>query len=258
MRLIDEPWKKIFEHYGIMEKHDFDTEPFFISADEIKKATREFSETSQREVRILCKQDAREERPEIFQLNNLFILPVKNGKYAILRGEGYVDIPQPMKHKSYRSKIDFELETSRVGDSEMQHLDYAYAVSILRDFMGDPTLVLTIRGRKYTPEFEFYFGKYGKPIRVQGVQTEVDAGYEGKDRVVLVEAKNRGLSNVIIRQLYYPFRQWSAYTRKKVEVVLFEKSFDQDRYKLWLFEFEEPQRYDSIKLKRSVAYVLTR
>jgi hypothetical protein len=69
----------------------------------------------------------------------------------------------------------------------MQHLDYAYAASLIRTFTEDPSLVLTIRGRKYTPEFEFYVGK--QPIKVSSVQTEVDAGYEGKNQVVLVEAK---------------------------------------------------------------------
>ncbi len=34
----------------------------------------------------------------------------------------------------------------------MQHLDFAYASSLIRTFMEDDTLVLTIRGRKYTPE----------------------------------------------------------------------------------------------------------
>ncbi|MEN2993529.1 MAG: hypothetical protein ABDH91_08265 [Bacteroidia bacterium] len=253
MRLIDALWERIFNYYRIGE-HDFDAQPFFITAAEIKKATRRFSETSQREIRILCKQDTREERPKVFRGNNLFILPIRNGEYAILKGEGYVDIPPSPPPQRYRSKLDFELETSRIGNSEMQHLDYAYAISILRGFLKDSTLFLAIRGRKYIPEFEFYFGAYKEPIHVRSVQTEVDAGYEGRDRVILVEAKNRALSNIIIRQLYYPFRQWTKHTKKKVEVVLFEKSSDE--YRLWLFEFTEPKRYNSIKLKHSAAYCL--
>lgn len=138
----------------------------------------------------------------------------------------------------------------------MQHLDYAYAVSAVRHFMQDDTLVLTVRGRKYTPEFEFYYGAYAEPIKVSGVQTEVDAGYEGANQIVLIEAKNRTQDNVIIRQLYYPFRQWSTHVpEKSVSVVFFEKS--DGLYKLWLFEFQDSSRYDSIQLVRSAAYRIT-
>ncbi len=38
------------------------------------------------------------------------------------------------------------LDTTEIGDSEMQHLDYAYAASLIRTFTEDPSLVLTIRG----------------------------------------------------------------------------------------------------------------
>ncbi|MDW8236732.1 MAG: hypothetical protein RMK98_08965, partial [Bacteroidia bacterium] len=172
MRLIDAPWEQIFKRYKLHE-HDFDKEPYVITASQIKEATRSFKETGQREVRILCKQDAREDRPKIFIEHGLFILPVKNGAYVILKGEGYVDISPPPLPQSYESRLEFELETAKVGDSEMQHLDYAYATSLIRHFTEEPTLILTIRGRKYTPEFSFYVGSYSRPIVVRSVQTEV-------------------------------------------------------------------------------------
>ena len=105
-------------------------------------------------MRCLCKQDSRAQIPEIMTKNNLFLLPIKNGTYAIVKGEGYMDIPEiESKPEKYNSKMDFNLETSEIGNSEMQHLDFAYASSIIRTFMEDDSLVLTIRGRKYTPEF---------------------------------------------------------------------------------------------------------
>ena len=50
------------------------------------------------------------------------------------------------------------LEQAIIGNSEMQHLYFAYASSLIRTFMDDESLVLTIRGRKYTPEFSFKVG----------------------------------------------------------------------------------------------------
>ena len=242
-------WKKIFDDYKIHE-HDFDKSPFSLSATQIKRACQRFKETSEKEVRILCKQDSREDRPDVFIKQNLFLLPVKNGYYSIIKGEGYTDIPEIKKEVVvYSSKLDFQLDTTKIGDSEMQHLDYAYAASLIRTFMDDASLVLTIRGRKYTPAFEFYVGK--QLIKVLGVQTEVDAGYEGKNQIVLIEAKNFSATNVIIRQLYYPFRQWQEHTKKKVITLFFDKARGEDVYSVWQFEFTDPQDYNSIKLVKS-------
>ena len=83
------------------------------------------------------------------------------------------------------------------------------------------------------------------------MQTEVDAGYEGKKQVVLIEAKNLIATNVIIRQLYYPFRQWQEQTRKKVVTLFFDKEHSEDIYSIWQFEFEDPKNYNSIKLVKS-------
>lgn len=136
----------------------------------------------------------------------------------------------------------------------MQHLDYAYANSLIRTFMSDPSLVLTIRGRKYTPEFDFKVN--GFDIHTESVQTEVDAGYEGKNQIVLIEAKNASNDTEIIRQLYYPFRQWSENTSKKVVPVFFEKrSVDgENLYYIWQYEFTDVNDYNSIKLVKSARF----
>jgi len=242
-----EAWQKIFRDLNI-HHHNFNKSPFPIEAEQIKRSCQDFLSVGQKEVRILCKHDSREDRPDIFIKKNLFLLPVKNGKYVIVKGEGYVDIPAIEKTQEiYQSQLDFALDTSLVGDSEMQHLDFAYASSLIRTVMNDDTLVLTIRGRKYTPEFSFFVGKH--QIQVQSVQTEVDAGYEGKSQVVLVEAKNSKTQNVIIRQLYYPFRQWQTHTTKPVVTLFFEKRAD--TYSIWNFRFKDIRDYNSIELVMS-------
>jgi hypothetical protein len=246
----DASWEKIFDDYDIRD-HDFSESPFLITARQIKDACQDFTETGQKEVRILCKQDSRDDRPQVFIDRDLFLLPIKNGQYFIVEGEGYVDIPEintPIK--TYHSKLDYHLDTSLIGDSEMQHLDFAYASSLIRNFMDDQSLVLTIRGRKYTPEFSFMVGH--QTLNTKSVQTEVDAGYEGKDKVVLIEAKNSNVKNTIIRQLFYPFRQWQTYTDKSVYTLFFEKN--DDIYSIWQFAFDDVNDYNSIKLVNSSKY----
>ncbi len=240
----DTVWTKIFERYQ-MQLHDFDKTPFLITNKQIKDVSRHFDTTSEREVRVLCKQDTREDRPEVFKQNGLFLLPTTNSSYAIVKGEGYVDIPPIARTTEwYVSQLDYKLETSMIGNSEMQHIDFAYASSLIRTALNDDSLVLTIRGRKYTPQFSFYVGR--SEIQVASVQTEVDAGYEGRDRVVLVEAKSASAANTIIRQLYYPFRQWRQATDKKIVSLFFAKNGDE--YSIWNFEFTDPQNYNSIRL----------
>ncbi|MFN7248135.1 MAG: type II restriction enzyme [Microcystis sp.] len=245
-------WQAVFDRYNLHD-HDFCNHPYFIKGEQIKAATKHFETTGEREVRILCKQDTRESRPEVFKKLGLFILPVKNGEYVILKGEGYVDIPiieTPIQN--YRTLLDFQLETSLIGDSEMQHLDFAYASSLIRHFIKDNSLVLTIRGRKYTPEFTLKINDH--VLKIKGVQTEVDAGYEGKNQIVLIEAKNLSIDNVIIRQLYYPSRQWQLHTKKKIVTLFFAKK--SNIYYLWKFEFENPDNYNSIKLVDSARFAI--
>lgn len=245
-------WEKIFKDYNVLE-HDFSTRPFEITASQIKSSCQNFKGTTEKEVRILCKQDTRESRPDIFKENDLFLLPKKNGSYYIVRGEGYVDIPKiTTEIINYQSKLNFKLESSAVGDSEMQHLDLAYASSLVRTFMNDESLLLTIRGRKYTPSFKFYVGQ--QELTVGSVQTEVDAGYEGREKIVLIEAKNSDVTNTIIRQLYYPYRQWKQQTSKDVYLLFFDREKSSDVYNIWQFEFTNENDYNSIELVKSGRY----
>jgi hypothetical protein len=189
-------WKKIFDDLNILE-HDFRISPFYLTAKQIKSSVQDFTTTGEKEVRILCKQDTRKDRPQVFVDNDLFLLPTKNGAYAIVQGDGYIDIPvieaEPIE---FHSKLEFPLDTSLVGNSEMQHLDYAFATGLLQEFMKDDSLMLTIRGRKYTPPFSFNVNS--QLVETASVQTEVDAGYEGIDKVVLIEAKNSATKDTVM------------------------------------------------------------
>ena len=243
-------WNKIFKDNNILA-NDFSKTPFYLSAEMIKKSVQDFKKTNEKEVRCLCKMDSRKNLPDIMKKNGLILLPVKNGQYVIVKGEGYIDIPEiEGEAEIYNTKLDFQLDTAAIGNSEMQHLDFAYASSLIRTFMNDPSLVLTIRGRKYTPEFSYKVGK--NIIETKSVQTEVDAGYEGREKVVLIEAKNSSTKNTIIRQLYYPYRQWTEHTNKEVFLLFFEKRIDE--YLIWQYMFTDKNDYDSIKLVKSKKY----
>jgi hypothetical protein len=252
----DRAWNEIFKQLDI-HSHDFSKEPFKLTAKEIKKICSIFSETGEREPRIICYQAERKDRPQLFVDKGLFLLPTKNGHYSIIettsQSDGYIDIPEitsePIEHSS---KLKFKLRSSEIGNSEMQHVDKASALGLIDHFCDSGPSFLTIRGRKYTPDFSFTVGKH--PIFTKSVQTEVDAGYEGEYHLTLIEAKNTKVKDILIRQLYYPYRQWSHHTGKDVFVLLFE--FKDNMYHFWEFEFTNPNDYMSINLVKSSRYII--
>ena len=68
----------------------------------------------------------------------------------------------------------------------------------------------------------------------------------------MIEAKNSATKNTIIRQLYYPFRQWQIHTKKKVNILFFAKR--KDNYSLWEFGFADENDYNSIELLKSATF----
>lgn len=198
----------------------------------------------------------------------MFIVSIRNGHYAILKGDGYIDIPDITSEPIvYSSQLDFIPLSHGKGDSEMQHVDYAYATGLLHEFLREPSLHLLIRGRKYTVPFSFSY--QDTTIHTQSMQVEVDAGYETKEKVILLEAKNYKatknpqVTNVNMRQFYYPYRHWKSFTEElqdkkgeKRDVVLlyFEKRGHE--YCFWKFEYKDKNDYQSIELTNSQKYII--
>ena len=77
-----------------------------------------------------------------------------------------------------------------------------------------------------------------------------------KNSLVIVEAKNSKTKNTIIRQLYYPYRQWYENTGKTVYPLFFEKRIikGEQIYYIWQYEFTNPLDYNSIHLVKSGRY----
>lgn len=237
-------WEAIFDFYTIHE-HDFKT-PFYISADEIRNATRQFKATRDREPRLICKHDTRESRPQLFQDKNLFLLPIKNGQYAILRGEGYVDIPPiDTAPEKYISQLDYELDTVKVGNSEMQHIDYAYAASLIRSVMDDDSLVLTIRGRKYTPAFKAKISGYN--LNIKSISIDISSVYEGRNQVVIIQNVKPFITNLSIASIYFKYLMFQKLVKKNVRLTLIEKVLDE--FGIW--EMRET------KLNKAIPVTLT-
>ena len=65
-RTVDISWQKIFDDCKL-DTHDFTKSPYMIDAKKIKEICQDFTTTTAKEVRILCKRDTREARPNVFE-----------------------------------------------------------------------------------------------------------------------------------------------------------------------------------------------
>jgi hypothetical protein len=237
-------WTKIFSALPLrreLDKHGMCR----ISAKEIKKY-------SDREPRLMSKFDSRDSRPELLKKHGLTILPTSNGEYVLLQGDGYCKVPQADKYESYDPSPLLDLQTIPWKEgirSESQAIDSFYMASALRTVFGDPSLQLTIRGRLRSRGFNFRFltSKREETIAVEGVQIEVDAGYEGKKKIVLLEAKSGSITDFLIRQLYYPYRECTASGVTK-EVIPALLVYSNRLFSLYKITFADLENYNSAQV----------
>jgi len=232
-----ELWDKIFTTKQFDPKLDL----HFITADEIKAI-------SNAEPRILAKMDSSADLPPIFKKHGYFLLPVKNGRYAIVRGNGFHQLEATSVVQNHVSRIKFPLTTAGRGSSEMQYLDYSFNSGALESVLGKQPLYQSIRGREYSKAFKFSVDK--TLLEVASVQLEVDSGLEGEDSIVLIEAKIDNPEDFIIRQLFYPYNHFKIVSPEKTIVpVFFTYEPATKTYNFWIYEIPDTSNYNSIRLR---------
>ena len=123
----NEIWQEIVTKTEL-DKHNFSSGPFYVTHSEIKSIVSTINApNNKKEIRILGYQATREQRPQYFIDNNLFLMPASNQEWVVIQGEGYIDIPEILSDPiPVKSKLDFEIESFSVGISEMQYLDFAF------------------------------------------------------------------------------------------------------------------------------------
>lgn len=243
----DHAWVKLFEKYKILE--NIDRSGFYeISSKEIN----EF-----REARLMTKFDQKSNLPILFRKNNLSILPISRGNYLIGRFDAYENVQynDNIKLEEFTLIKDFESLDLNNLYSEASSLHAAYLGNIISDILEEEAYP-TISGRMSTGEFSFHItsGQDDRfNIDVKNSQCEIDGGFESKNKLLLIEAKNFEVDNFLIRQMYYPYRLWGNKIRKEVIPAFF--TYSNDIFSFFIYEFEETNRYNSIRLIKQKNYI---
>ncbi len=247
MGLNNAAWESLFDKYHILAEIEQNGQ-FIISANQIK----EF-----REPRLMTKFDHKINLPKIFVSNNLAILPISRGDYVISSFSAYEEFDEPSRDVQ---KISIPAHIQSLMPqflvSEAIALNCANACGILNDFLEDDELVPTVSGRMSSGNFEFGINTAlgTKNITVNNSQIEIDAAYEGIHYLSLFEAKRDLADDFLVRQLYYPFRVWSERVTKTVKPVFL--IFSNGMFKLYQYQFEDPQNYNSLRLVKQKNYVI--
>lgn len=243
----DVAWGKLFSKYNILEQ--VESEGFF----EIKsEQINEF-----RESRLMAKFDHEINLPHIFRSNKLSILPISRSSYIIGNFQTYEKVMYQNQKPKIVEQLDYQSIEHTNLYSENSALLYAFNSGMVSDLVGED-VVLTLNGRMSSKEFGFNITNSVNSslfsINVQNAQIEIDAGFESDSSLILVEAKNTQVDDFLIRQVYYPYRLWEDRINKNVINTFM--TYSNDIFSFFLYEFENKDNYNSLKLIKQVDYMV--
>ncbi len=247
--LLNTAWEQLFEKYSILDvvrEHG----NFIITAKQIK----EF-----REPRLMTKFDHSENLPEIFKKNGLSIMPISRNDFIISNHQMFCELKEINKDII---RIEFPNYIQSIVPtmitSEAIALNCAYLTGMLEDFLEDEQIVPTVSGRMTSSKFSFQIintlTRNYDELLVENSQIEIDGAYEGINYLSLVEAKRNINTDILIRQLYYPYRLWSRKVDKKVKVIYFV--YSNDIFSFFEYQFDDYNKYNSLKLIKQKNYSL--
>lgn len=248
MRLIDRNWETLFNRHDILshiERDGFYT----ITSTQINEV---------HEARLMTKFDNKANLPEIFTRNKISILPITRGSYILGHFDAYQDI-EYADIKNIRFSLPGHIESINYSNlySESACLHCAYASGIINDVAGEATLP-TVSGRMSAGSFSFNIRNVVKgnlyPVTVENSQLEIDGGYEGANKLLIVEAKNFTADDFLIRQLYYPYRLWQGKLNKDVIPVFM--TFSNDVFSFFIYRFNTLNEYNSLELVQQRNYII--
>ncbi|MBR8536860.1 hypothetical protein KDU71_14895 [Carboxylicivirga sediminis] len=244
----DQAWNSLFHELDIVQ-HIKQAGYFEISSSVINRY---------REARLMTKFDYSSQLPEIFKKHQLGILPNSRGTYII---SDFTIFHQFKGHHPPIVNVAFPHHIESIDynniTSESTAINCAFIAGILSDFTGETQLYPTINGRMGSSVFNFNISTTSGSISmtVNNAQLEIDAGYEGKDAIYLIEAKNVLSDDFLVRQLYYPFRLWSGQSRKPIHPIFL--TYTNGIFHLREYTFDKADDYNSIRQVKEKRYAFT-
>lgn len=212
-----------------------------------------------REPRLMTKHDTSEGVPQPLKARGINVLPISRrsyvlGDFILHHGFEQVSDTKPV----LCSLPDFETLQADNITSEANAINALLAAGILDEFLNtddNDNTVETFNGRMGTGDFDFKVtctNNNKVRIAVRGAQLEIDGGFENKDSVIIMEAKNILNDDFHVRQLYYPYRKYQALVKKPIRLVF--SQYTNMTYYLYEYRFADLEDYNSLELVQSGVY----
>ncbi len=213
------------------------------------------------------KVDTKTKLPEVMVRNNYCIAHIGQGKHQFIQAlnEWYREF-EPIQDTEqwewrYRSSLLNDLETG-----ESSTLSLAFNQRILHDFLYED---ITASPRIYIPgrtRLSMTYWVANVQLQLNNQQMEADLTLEHNGTITVVEAKNCFLKDFAIYQIFHPIKYYSQHLQSRGILpeqinacyVLRQKRENAVRLRLYLYEFADMDRIDSIRLVRKAEYRLVR
>lgn len=248
---LDSAWKLLFERYNILE--EINKKGYFkITAKQIKTV---------KEPRLMTKFDEFTQMPRILKDHGISIISDSRNTYILGRFALFESIQY--KNNELRPVESLCLETLKYENlySESSSILFAFNSNILKDTFETDNIAFTTYGRMGAGSFTFEINiinsdrkATGEKIKIEvnKPQIEIDGAFETEDSFYIVEAKNRFVEDINLRQIYYPYRYWSSQIDKKVIPVFLV--FSDKSFYLYVCSFDNPNNINSLKIDKSVKF----
>lgn len=240
------------KHWQEIVKEFFDFKKGYvkITTDDIKKVIAD------KEIRLLLYFDSEETMPQALKDNDIMLFPNSITSWWLIKCDGFLDLP-PINTQiiKYDSGIKFKLKSSNAGMGEQQYLLNMVNSGILRDFLklGNKEFYFSMMGKQRATEFDLTVA--GHTIKIEKPGIEIDAGFEGQNFSIVVEAKAKIIKKISRRQLYFPYIHIKKVTSKPTIPLFFCWDSKSKTYNLWRFEIVN-DNIENIRLVESKRYSL--
>ena len=238
-------WEEIIKEY-----FDFKRGYAKITTADIKKIIED------KEIRLLLYFDSEESMPKALKEKSIMLFPNSTKSWWLIKCDGFLDLP-PINTDiiKFSSKIKFDLESSNAGMGEQQYLLNTINTGILKDFLKleDKKFYFSMMGKQRSTEFNLTVA--GHTIKIEKPGIEIDAGIEGEDFAIVIEAKAKIIRRISRRQLYFPYIRVKKITGKPTIPLFFCWDGKTKTYNLWRFEIVN-DNIEDIRLIESKRYSL--
>ncbi len=237
----DECWEELFNNHKILS--EIKTNSFFnITSKQINEL---------REARLMTKFDHKSNLPQLFEDNNLSILPITRGSYIIGDFVAYNELSYDKNFKTIGVSFPEGFESIDYNNlySESAVLHCAYLCGMINDVLEEECYQ-TISGKMSTSSFDYKIKSNTSnktlDISVNKSQCEIDGGFESQKKLLIIEAKNHISDDFLIRQIYYPYRLWKGKISK--EIIPVYMTYSNNVFSFFIYQFESITEYNSLRL----------